>query len=134
MPSVTIQTGVSGDTTGQYSKSFTVSGGSRLSIEEAIDDGSTDLEVAFVLDVSQAKSFCLKADQNMVVETNSGSSPANTFTLEAGKPYIFPVSQGEAWVDTEAGAVDTDITALFVTNASGTDATLSLDTIYDPTV
>ncbi len=134
MPTATIQTGVSGDVSRSYSKSFAVTGGASLRIAEAIPDSSSDLEVAFALDVSQAKCFMLLADQDMTVETNDGTAPGNTFTLEANQPYIWPAAAGESWADTEDDAVDTDITALFVTNASGSDGTLYVDVIYDPTV
>lgn len=134
MPSATITTAVSGNVDSSYSKSFTVTGGARLAIEEAVADGSSDLEVACELDVSQVKSFLLLCDQDVTVETNDGTTPGNTFTLEANTPYIWPAAEGESWADTEDAAVTDDITALFVTNASGTDATLRLDAIFDPTV
>jgi|AntRauMFilla1563_2_1112583.scaffolds.fasta_scaffold00374_9 hypothetical protein len=133
MPSATIQISVSGDISGLYSKSHSVTGGASHRVQEPIPDSSTDLQVAFALDVSQAKSFMLLADQDMLVETNSGTEAGNTFTLAAGVPYVWPSTNGAAFVDTEADAVTTDITALFVTNTSGTAGTLTLDAILDPT-
>ncbi len=134
MPQATISNQISGDVTGAYSTSFQVEGGGRVSLVEPIPDGSTDLEVALELDVSQVKCFALRSTQDIVVETNDGSSAANTFTLEANVPYIFPQISGQSWTDTEDGAVSTDITAIFVTNSSGSAATLNVDVIYDPTV
>lgn len=134
MPTATIQTTISGNTDTNYSKSFQVSGGGRIAINEPIPDGQTDMEVAFELDVSQAKSFMLLSDQDVTVETNDGTTPANTFNLAAGVPFIWPATEGQSFMDTEAGAVSTDITALFVTNASGETANFRADCIYDPTV
>jgi hypothetical protein len=134
MPSVTIRTTISGDPKGAYSKDFSVAGGGQVVISEPIADGATDLEVACVLDVSQVKFFALKATQDIVVKTNSAGAPDNTFTLDANSPYLFPASQGEVWADTDPAAITTDITALFVTNASGVDTVLSVDAVYDPTV
>lgn len=134
MHTATIQTSVSGNVSGSYSKSYSVSAGGRVSIEEAIPDGSTDMKVALGLDVSQVKGFFLRANRDMTVETNDGTTPGNTFTLEADRPYLFPSSEGAGWSDTEDAAVSTDITALFVTNASGEDGTLYVDVIYDPTL
>lgn len=135
MPSATITTSVTGDVSAPgLSKSFTVTGGKRTYIEEVIADETTNGEVAFVADVSQVKSFILVATQDVMVETNDGTTPGNTFTLAANVPYIFPRVFGESWNDTEDDAVSTDITALFITNASGAEATFYLECIEDPTV
>lgn len=101
---------------------------------EPIVDGSTDLEVALDLDVSQVKFFAMRADQDMTVKTNASGAADNTFALTAGETYLFPRAEGESWQDTSDAAVSANITALFVTNASGQDGTLNLDAIYDPTV
>ena len=105
----------------------TLSGNGRQSISETIADSTTDGLVAFALDVSECASFFILADQALTVKTNSSGSPADTLTLSAGVPYLW-----------HTGAIDsfqlgTDVTALYVTNASGEDATLRIEALYDPT-
>lgn len=130
--SATITSSVAGFSN-SYSDSFSVTGGKRVSLDESIPDSSTNLEVAFTLDVSQAKCFLLSSNKALTVKTNDGSSPANTFTLEANVPFIWPKVSGATFADTASGAVSTDITKLLVTNASGAAATLKLDCLVDPT-
>lgn len=134
MPTARIQTTVSGDTDTNYSKSFQVSGGGRIAINELVPEGSVDLEVAFELDVSQAKSFMLRSNEDLTIETNSGTAAENTFNLAAGVPFIWPSSEGQSFLDTQGNPVNADITALFVTNASENPTNLWVDCIYDPTV
>lgn len=82
-------------------------------------------------DVSVAKVVFMLATTATLVETNSGSSPANVFNLAAGVPYLWTASSGAAWYDTAGTAVTTDITSLFITNAASTD--LQILILADPT-
>lgn len=109
-------------------REFLRTGGAKQSINETIADSSTDAEVAFTLDVSQCKSFFMVSDRTVTVETNDGSTPPDTIVLTAGEPYY--------WCDGMQSAfkLATDVTALFVTNSSGGDATLVIEALYDPTV
>ena len=90
-------------------------------ISEPIPDQSTDLEVDFVLDVSAIKAIVIVSDQDITLETNNGTTPDDTINLVAGVPYI--------WTDKSYHAclLTTDVTALFITNSSGSAATRALE-------
>lgn len=107
------------------SKNYT--GNASNTLDETIADSSTDFEIAFTLDVSAIKSIYILSDQAITLETNNGGAPADTLTLVAGHPYIWNT-------DSEfTNLLATDITALFITNASGATATLKLEVVFDPT-
>src|SRR5689334_9529881 len=113
--------------------SVQLQGGAELNIDEAIPDGTTNGLVAFAMDVSQLKALFIKSDVAMTIKTNSSGSPVNTITLAANTPFVW--AQGDpALRDTGNTAITTDITALYVTNASGNNGTLQIRALYDPTV
>lgn len=94
---------------------------------ETIADSSTDFQINVAIDVSAVKSFYLVSSQNVTVETNSGSSPADTLTLTANDPYVWTTDSLDTF------QLGTDVTAFFVTNASGSSATLDLVAVVDAT-
>jgi len=111
------------------SQSVTKTGTGSLDIREAIADETTDGEVAYVVDVSQLVAVFILSDQALTIETNDGAAPQETISLAAGVPLM--------WHDGLADAgcpFSDDITALFVTNASGAIANLSIMTLVDVTV
>lgn len=119
----TIVTG--GTQLSQTQTEYTGTGQTRVT--EAITTGQTDKLVNFTLDVSACKSFFIKSDQAVTIETNSAGSPANTLTLAANVPYYWDPSSLDTF------KLTTDVTALYVTNASGETANLLVDAIYDST-
>lgn len=103
--------------------------GQFVEVNESIPDASTDLEVALELDVTQMKLLLISADGAITIETNSGSTPADTILVDTSNPKI--------WFDGQLGVSNpftTDVTALFVTNASGAAVQLKLRALVDPTV
>lgn len=116
-------------------KAVNVTGGLALDIDELIPSGSTNLALgaSCAIDVSQLKLLYLVSDQPLVLETNSGGSPVNVFTLAANVPFVWH-SGLPALRDTAGTAVVTDITALYATVAGDTDAALQIRTLIDPTV
>lgn len=106
----------------------TYSGDAQESLDVDVADSETDFEIAFQLDVSQIQSIYIVSDQDVTLETNNGSSPAETINLLAGVPYVWATG------DYLANLLATDITALFVTNASGSAARFQLEVVSDPTV
>lgn len=115
-------------------KTFNVTGGAEINIDEAIPAATTDQLVAFTADVSQIKSLFIVSDKDVLIQTNSGSSAVNTFTLAAGRPFMWSTGDA-ALADTEGDPVTTDITALYVTNAHETAAAaLQIRCLVDPTV
>lgn len=116
-----------------FSKTIEISAGGQLILSETIPAGSVNLDVAFALDVSQAKVLALISDQDVTVKTNDGAAPDNTFTLPAGKPFIW-INGDPALRDTGGTAVVTDIAKLVVSNAGDSDAVLQVSALFDPTV
>ena len=110
-----------------------VEAGGETNRDETIPAETSDVLVAFVLDVSQAKVLYIKSDKDLIIETNSAGSAVNTFTLAAGVPYVWVVGDA-AMRDTAGAAVTTDITALYVTNAGEDAAELQIRCLFDPTV
>ena len=84
--------------------------------------------VAMVLDVSQLKSIFLLSDKDVILETNSGGSPADTITLTANVPVSWYVGCGYAC------PLGTDVTAIYLTNAGADAATVNLRFLVDSTV
>lgn len=128
MPTLQLNQTVSGATTNL--------GGTRSVVDEKLIEvgpitiaaSTTDQEIPFVLDVSECTLFAIVASKDMTIETNDGSSPAETLSLVAGVPYIFSGSAGDTF------HFSTDITALFATNAGAEDGTLHVIALTDGTV
>ena len=102
-------------------------GGSLVQLEESVADSTTDGEITFTLDVTATKAFYIVSSQVVTIETNNGTTPDNTLTLAAATPYV--------WHDTDEDAflLDTDVTSIFVTNASGSTANIVIVALSDPT-
>lgn len=109
------------------SQQISSSGSSRQSLSETIADGSTNQAVAFTLDVSAVKSFYLNSSKDITFKTNSSGSPADTLALKANVPYIWHTNAYDTFL------LGTDVTVLYITNASGAAATLTIEVITDPT-
>jgi hypothetical protein len=89
---------------------------------------ANDQLVALVLDVSQVKAIVILSDQDLTLETNNSGTPVDTLALKANVPYFWYTNKPQAL------AFGTDITALYVTNASAAIATLKIEILVDPTV
>lgn len=103
------------------------SGSSHVQVSETVTTGQTDVQINVALDVSAIKSIIIKSDKAVTLETNSGSAAANTINLLANVPYIWNTNSYNTCLLT------TDVTAIFITNASGSTATITLDAILDAT-
>jgi hypothetical protein len=95
--------------------------------QESVADGQTDFQITLTLDVSAVKAFLLMSSQDVTFETNSGSSPADTIALLANVPYAWHTNDYNAFL------LGTDVTAVFITNASGSTALIDLIVGADPT-
>ena len=105
----------------------TFTGDGQVSRSVEVADSETDMLINFALDVSQIKSIYIKSDQDLTLETNDGGSPDNTLNLTADVPYV--------WHENSlfTNLLTVDITALYVTNASGSTATLEIEALVDST-
>ena len=110
---------------GSITHAIAVSSGAENNLDEAIPENSTDLVVAFALDVSQLKALYMVADAAMTVKTNTGAD--QTFTLVANTPMAW--NSGSPIVN----PITVDITTgLKVTNT--TAGTLRIRALIDPTL
>lgn len=112
------------------SYSLDLEGGREQNIDETIPDASTDLEVSFTQDVSQAQSVFLLASCDMTLDTNNNVTPAATVALLANVPKVWTMHDGASRHPFGA----TDVTKLFITNASGAAGTLKIRSLDDPTI
>lgn len=103
------------------------SGDSQTSINVAVPDSTSDQLVVFSLDVSQIKSIYIKSDVDMTLETNDGTTPADTLVLVANEPYIW--WSGSLFTNLLA----TDVTALYLTTGSVGAGTFELEVVFDST-
>jgi hypothetical protein len=113
---------------GQIPSTNTYTGSGRISINETVADSVTDgLIVVPTIDVSAVKSFILLSDQDVLIETNSGSAADDSISLLAGVPYVWNTDSYDAFLLT------VDVTALYVTNASGAAALIRMEALVDAT-
>lgn len=116
-----LENGVTVDSSVNYS------GDSEAKISVSVADSVTDQLSVFSLDVSQIQLIYMSSTAALTVETNDGTTPADTIVLVADVPYIWHT--GSYYTNLLA----TDITALYLTNASGSAATFELRVVYDGT-
>lgn len=109
------------------SQSNVFSAAAEYNIAETVADSVTDKEVACVLDVSEIKSIYISSDQDLLLETNINDGSVDVISLKAGIPYIWHT---DAYF---VNILDTDVTKLFLTNASGSTANFELRCVIDPT-
>src|SRR5574338_1407205 len=81
--------------------------GQRVSIDDSVPVANDQL-FALSLDVSQVKAIYISSDQDLTLETNSSSAPAQTLNLKANIPYIWYTNKYHPLVFT------TDITAPYI--------------------
>jgi len=112
----------------QITSEETYSGDSQgPSLDVTVPDESSDMLVNFALDVSQIKAIYIVADQDVTLETNDSGSPDDTISLAAGVPYVWTTDSYDSCLLTA------DITKLYFTNASGSEATVQLEVVHDAT-
>lgn len=105
------------------------SSGSLISVDEPIADSTTNGLIAFTLDVSQLKALFMMSDQDVLLETNDGTSPDDSFALKANEPVIWHANSPLP----NPFASGTDVTGLYATNASGATAAVQIRALVDPT-
>lgn len=108
-------------------KKITVTADSEANYELAVADESTDLTANVAIDYSAVKLLYIVSDQDLTIETNDGDTPDDTLTLVANKPLVWFEGCGYT------NPLSADVTAVYLTNASGTDATLNIKVLQDAT-
>jgi len=111
-------------------KTITESGSARVDVEETVADSETDYQIIVpAIDVSALKLIYILSDQDVTVETNSGTAADDTLALKADEPYVWHVSD----LNTKLLTTDIGVNGIYVTNASGSSATINLLFIIDAT-
>ena len=102
-------------------------GEAEKNVSVSVADSSTDFQIELALDVSELKSFILDSDQDITVETNSGSAPDDTFTVKADNPLVWNTDSPAA------NPFSADVTDFYITNSSGSAATVNIRSLVDAT-
>lgn len=105
----------------------TITGSGRGGFDETIADGQTDLQVNVAIDVTAVTCFIITTDRAITIETNDGGAPDDTITLSAGETYMWTNTQNDTF------KLTADVTAFFITNASGGNARVQCKFLYDAT-
>jgi hypothetical protein len=110
---------------GGVTKTKSYSGSSETLVSESFPTATTDGDIVVAIDVSAVKSFYLVSDKAVTVETNDGSSPDDTIVLKADVPYFWNTDSYDTFLLTA------DVTVLYITNVSGSTASIELRVIQD---
>ena len=109
-----------------FSHARTYTGTKRTSLEETVADAQTNFEIVLAVDVSAVKSFSIVSDVDCLIETNNGTTPDDSISLQAGRPYEWDEESYDAFL------LGTDVTSIFVTTAAGA-ATIKCEVLEDAT-
>ncbi len=99
-----------------YSKSYT--GAQSFEMDEATTTGTTNEEHDFTITVANILSVYLVSDQAVTLKFNSTGAPAPSIALLANVPYV----SNTDFTTYLTSTLTTNITKVYVTNASGSTA------------
>jgi|ERR1051326_461737 hypothetical protein len=94
-----------------------------------VPDGTIDGEIDLVVLASKVVSIILTADQNVVVKTNSASTPQETITLVQNQPLFWNNVDGPH--QPYAFPYSGNVSKFYVTNTSGAPVKLGLAHLLD---
>lgn len=117
----------SGDTL-STSNAYTETGEVNI-VAESVPDSTTDQLIVISIDISEIASIYIVSTQDMTLETNNATTPIDTIALQANVPYVWNPDLNSYYTN----KFTTDVTAIYLTNASGSTATFDLRCIYDST-
>lgn len=95
---------------GSLSAQHTEVGASEYTVDQTFAAASSNATLTGAFNYANVQAVYILADQNATLETNSGSSPDNTFSLIAGRPLEW--SRSSAYFSNPFTA---NVTGLFVT-------------------
>lgn len=102
----------------------TVSGGSVTRIVETLAIG-TDTSFNCAIDVSTLQAIAIYASSDVTLESNSGSAPDDTLTIDSATPFVWLKDSGIA------NPLTTDVVTFKATNAA--ECTLTMIIVQDAT-
>lgn len=92
-----------------------------------IADGITDQLVTIAIDFSEMVGLLIHSTYAITVETNDGTTPDDLITVAAGVPVVW-------YTDCDHDNPFTaDVTAMYISNASGETATIEIHVLQDST-
>jgi hypothetical protein len=95
-------------------------------LDVSIPDEASDLLTPWSLERGNGiVAIFILSDQDMTLKTNSSGAPDDTIALVANVPYVWTTDSYDAI------QITADITALYMTNASGSAATLRIESLVD---
>ena len=125
--------------TGKITKSFSL-GGQSLSIpadsatadttvklETTVNDGMTNFHRVLSVDASEIVMMGIHTTKAITIKTNSSSAPDQTFSLLANQGIVWSVNDESV----TTCPIDTDITDVYITNASGATADVKMYFLID---
>ncbi len=110
-------------------RSVTLTEEKEINVEVTIPIAASDLEVEYVAVLARLASFYMVADQDLTIKTNDAGSPDATLNITKDNPFSWYPGQVVPLTDVFVA----DITALYITNGSGVEATFSIRSLIDPT-
>jgi hypothetical protein len=105
----------------------TYTGDGEANFDGTIATGVPNVEVDLAIDVSALKSFVMFSTQAITVKTNSTSAPDDTINLTAGHQLVWTTDH------IEANPLGVDVTKFYLTNSSGSAATVKFRFLVDAT-
>ena len=112
---------------GEVANDRTYSASGHAAIAEAVANGETAKLINIAIDVSTVKAIVINSDQDSTIKTNSSGAPDDTLAIPADAEY--------SWNEDSLHALKltVDVTKIYVANASGATANLTIDVIQDAT-
>jgi hypothetical protein len=108
-------------------KTYSTDADSKLTQEISIADSITDQLNNLAITVASVKSIYLCSNKALTLKTNSSGAPDDTLNLVADVPYVWNTDSYDSLLLT------VDVTAFYLTNASGAAAILTVEVIEDAT-
>jgi hypothetical protein len=116
----------------QSTKAVSVTGDAAVTASPSITASTNNVEVQVSFTVSRLKGIYICSDKTVTLYTNnpSGSSPDDTFTITADKPFVWYSGSGITCpIVGDSGAVDT----LYISNANNAAAVVDIRVVKDAT-
>lgn len=105
----------------------TFSGDGEARRDPDVPDETTDMLVEFDLLIADLECIFIRASVDMTLKTNDATTPDETLNLVAGQPYVWHTGSYFA------NLLATNITKLYVSNASGAAGVLDIEAVFDAT-
>ena len=108
-------------------KTVTTSGGARYTLDKDVANGVTNYQIECDFVKDRLLGVMMVSDKALTIKTNSGGAPDDTFTMTADVPMFWTTGMPTSNPFTK------NVSALFVTNASGAQANLKGAFVVEPT-